>query len=257
MGDGGGGGGGGGGLLVPFLVSSFLGNIIQSVKLFMSGDYNWMHYVLTPCKSIIINGSCGGNLPLWFLPSLMAVQLLYHVMKNKMNDQGIFALSLLVAYSSYKFNLYTPLYLGNIFLGLASYCFGHMMKDSQYHHVYFILSIMLFTLILIVHPSTIDFRLNEIQNGYYLIAVLFSLSGCIIVNNIFKRVSCRLKILEWIGKHSMDFYVLHWIILLACNITFSFVGWKMFATMLFLSGFLLPTMILLLRYLHLQRMFGE
>lgn len=57
--------------------------------MFVEGDTNWVHYVLTPIKQILLSGSLAGNLPLWFLPSLLAVQLIYAELHKKLQDAWI------------------------------------------------------------------------------------------------------------------------------------------------------------------------
>jgi peptidoglycan/LPS O-acetylase OafA/YrhL len=37
--------------------------------------------------------------------------------------------------------------------------------------------------------------------------------GIVLINNIIKRLNIRYKPLEFIGRKSMDFYVLHWIVI--------------------------------------------
>ena len=52
-------------LIIPLLVYSFIGHIVECVKLFVNGDLNWRHYVLTPFKEFVFTGSVNGNHPLW------------------------------------------------------------------------------------------------------------------------------------------------------------------------------------------------
>lgn len=80
--------------MIPFVVFSLVGHLLQCVKMFMEGDTNWVHYILSPIKLIILSGSVGGNLPLWFLTSLLAVQLMYTWLHKYVRDEWIVLLSL-------------------------------------------------------------------------------------------------------------------------------------------------------------------
>ena len=53
-------------------------------------------------------------------------------------------------------------------------------------------------------------------------------------------MSFRSSTLEWIGKRSMNFYVMHWLVLLACSIIFPYTGWMMLAVMVVACMVVLP-----------------
>lgn len=73
--------------------------------------------------------------------------------------------------------------------------------------------IVIVAIIILIEPSHIDLRTNTLnENGYYILALLFSICGCITVNNIFKHIQ-HLPVLTYIGKNSMDFYVMHMLVL--------------------------------------------
>lgn len=229
-------------MLVPYILFSFIGHLLKCLKMFVEGETNWVHYVLTPIKQILVSGSLAGNLPLWFLPSLLAVQLMYAELHKKLHDAWIIIISLFIAYCLYRFNIDKPLYLGNVTLGLAVYCFGHLMRNFQYHKYVFILAGMTYLANMLTMQGTIDFRSNMPHNCYYLVVVLFALSGCVVINNIFKRTSIRLCLLEYVGKHSMNFYVMHWLVLLACSIVYPYTGWVRLGAMITMCLVSLPVL---------------
>ena len=70
-------------LLYPFVTFSSLGYVIHIVSIYFSGDRNWIHYILTPMKELVLGGSIGGNDVLWFLTSLFLVQVLFNEMTMK------------------------------------------------------------------------------------------------------------------------------------------------------------------------------
>lgn len=210
--------GGGKKLMVPYVVFSLIGHLLQCVKMFMEGDTNWVHYVLSPLKQILLSGSLGGNLPLWFLPSLLAVQLLYTKLHKLMRDEWMVVLTLVVAFTLHEMRICKPLYIGNVSLGLAVFAFGHIMRELQYKRKIFILSGVIYLTLLFMTVGSIDFRANGAGKESYLLPVLFSLCGCIIINNIFRLSRWRIGVLKYVGERSMAFYVLHWLVLMLCRI---------------------------------------
>ena len=228
--------------MVPYLIFGAIGHGMTCVQLYIQGDKIWYHYILSPIKCILNQGAPIGNLALWFLPSLFAVQLLYSLMRKRMRDEWIVLIGLTIAYSVFIFEIKRPFYLGNIPLGLAVYSFGHLLKTKQYTRLIFILALLVYLVTLFLHPYSLDFRANRIGNGYYLIAVISSLVGCILINNIFKRKIVHINFLKWIGNNSMNFYVMHWLVLYACSSIIDVSGWGLFAIMITSCIIILPIM---------------
>ena len=121
-------------LLVPLAIYSFLGHIVQCLKLFASDDYNWKHYFLTPIKEFVCTGSVTGNHPLWFLFSLFFVQLLFNELYvRKMKPQFIFIISIIIPIVLYYNSISNlPIYLTNVPLGISVYSLGYILKDRQF-----------------------------------------------------------------------------------------------------------------------------
>ena len=206
--------GGGKKLMIPFIVFSLVGHLLQCVKMFVRGDTNWVHYILSPIKQVVLSGSVGGNLPLWFLPSLLAVQLMYTWLHKYVRDEWFVLLSLTVAYALHAMNVSEPLYIGNVSLGLAVFSFGHMMRELQYKRLVFVSCGIVYLLLLILSVGSIDFRVNGVGKEGYLLPVLFSLCGCIVINNLFRKGRWKIGVLKYVGERAMSFYVLHWLVLL-------------------------------------------
>lgn len=232
--------GGGKKLMVPYVVYSMIGYVLKCVQLLVGGDHDWVHYVLSPVKQIVLEGAVSGNMALWFLPSLLAVQALYALLRRRLGDVWIVIAGLLVAYMLYAVGFHKPLYVANIPLGLSVYGFGHLMRNVQYEKSVFALTGIAYLAIMLMMRSTIDFRTNMLHGGNYPVAVLFALSGCVVINNLFKRMPFRISVLEWIGKRSMNFYVMHWLVLLSCSIIFPYTGWAMLAVMVVACVVVLP-----------------
>lgn len=227
--------GGGKKLIIPFVVFSLVGHLLQCVKMFMEGDTNWVHYLFSPIKQIMLSGSVGGNLPLWFLPSLLAVQLMYTWLHKYLRDEWILLLSVAIAYALHAMNVSKPLYIGNVSLGLAVFAIGHAMRELQYKRMVFVLCGIVYLLLLILSVGSIDFRVNGVGKESYLLPVMFSLCGCIVINNLFRKGQWRIWVLKYVGERAMSFYVLHWLVLLACRIVLSLCGTNDRMTFLWVS----------------------
>lgn len=206
--------GGGKKLLVPFIVFSFLGYCLNVYSLIKSGDTNWVHYVLTPIKELVFGGSIGGNDVLWFLTSLFLVQIIFNeLMKRNIKALSIVVAAVIVAFLCHIFGITKPAYLANVSLGIALYSLGYMFKDIQYNKRIFIVAVVVYTAIMFFKPSHIDLRTNTLsENGVYILALMFSVCGCISINNIFSHIP-RLPIITYIGNKSMNFYVMHMLVL--------------------------------------------
>ena len=122
--------------------------------MYMSGDRNWKHYLLTPAKELLLGGSIGGNDVLWFLTSLFMVQFLFNkLMKQKVPITCIALGGLTVAFLCQLIHIEKPAYLVNVSIG-----------------------------IMIIWPSHIDLRNNTLYgNSIYILAIVFSISGCIVI----------------------------------------------------------------------------
>lgn len=63
-------------LIVPLFCFTLLGMPHHWIKLYLAGDTNTIHYLLSPLKSFIVIGNNVGNLPLWFLLALFGVTVI-------------------------------------------------------------------------------------------------------------------------------------------------------------------------------------
>lgn len=64
-------------------------------------------------------------------------------------------------------------------------------------------------------PSSVDFLANNVISGTYGGYIMSAVSAIIILNNLFKTISLlNIRVLAYIGQHSMSFYLLHWPLIL-------------------------------------------
>ena len=93
-----------------------------------------------------------------------------------------------------------PLYIGNVSLGVVIFAFGHVMRELQYKRMVLVLCGIVYLLLVILSVGSIDFRANGVGKESYMLPVLFSLCGCIVINNLFRKGQWRSGVLKYVGK---------------------------------------------------------
>lgn len=199
-------------LLVPFVAFSLIGQFVWSIMMFVNGDREWEYYVLSHIKTLIAEGAMNGNLPLWFLLSLSVVQIIFAKVKNK---AALLMAAMIMSCALSYFDYSKPYLIANSFSGLFFYVSGYYLKEYQYKKPVALISIFVAVIIYICFPSMVDMRSNHILSGNYVMWLLYSISGIITINNFFKYFKLHVlgKILVFVGRNSMTFYVLHWIVM--------------------------------------------
>lgn len=201
-------------LLLPFAIFSLIGQFFWSIMMYVDGDREISHYLLSPFKTLFAEGAINGNLPLWFLLTLCVVQCVYSLVQSKRGL--VLVVSLLVAYLLNEIGYSKPYLLANCCSGLFFYSAGHILKEYQYKTPIALLSMVIGIAILFMFPSIVDMRSNQLFSGNYLIWCIYSIVAIITFNNLsrYLRVTLITNPLSFIGRYSMIFYVLHWIIML-------------------------------------------
>lgn len=201
-------------LLHPYLSFLIIGYIGYCISLYINKDTNWIHYLLTPIKECIVNGSISWALHAWFLFTLFIVKALSSVFIEKFNYGWIYCglIGWLAAWISMNYFTLQPFYIVNFFPAMFFYGLGYTMRTKQFHKTIFILSIIVFALS-IFYPSKVDFRTNQITTGSYLTWLLYASAGIIFFNNIFKILNHKIFPFTQIGEKSMYWFLSHWILL--------------------------------------------
>ena len=206
--------GGGRKLLLPYVKYTIFGWFVASILMFLSGDYNWMHYMLTPFKEILSVGAIQGNLVLWFLPTLFAAKVIFNFCVNhKIIPFSIAMTSLLSGIIIYYLGNIVPPYITTTFTGLFFYSVGYMLRDKQYDMYVAIISIVLMLSFWIFGVSAVNMKDNDLLMGYYPLWFLFSVAGCIAINYLMKISPYSFPILRWVGINSLVIYCTHWVLL--------------------------------------------
>jgi len=223
-------------LLVPFVVFSVIGIILQCIKWQMlGGEYATFNYAWTfECKRIFLYGSFEGANPLWFLLSLSITKVAYNWLKSKnIPTIGIMVFSFFFIMANWYLKLEVgkdspampllsfPRYFYNCMVGIFFFGLGHLMKEKQYKWYVWVPSLVIYVLIAIFHESRISFMHNVPSAGcdmflYYISAAC----GCFAVNALFKGITklttklTKKSILAYFGRNSIAVYTLHWPIMM-------------------------------------------
>lgn len=182
---------------------------IHCINYWVRGDSNWIHYVLTPLKNIVLTGSAPGNAPLWFLTALFLVRIFMRTAKGvKWYICGsIIGVSISYACSYYDIGIR---FLPHVGLGFACAGVGYLMKNQQFDKRVLIAAIVLYTIPLFRNDH-IDMNMNMYGDGvWYFLNFSSTIAGCIVINNIFRCLNRPIPILECLGRNSMGYYILHY-----------------------------------------------
>ena len=200
-------------LIKPFAICSFMGLTVNIAFLVINRDINWIHYVFTPFKEIILGGSLSGNLPLWFLPTLFFVRPIFVIICKIKNRKLMKTLIVLSGIIAFKMSCIESIFFHNwitaIFTGIFFYGCGFLLKKLQYNNYVIWISLILYSSSFF-YNSMVDFRTNTLISGHYLCWLISSLSGIIVWNNISKYIR-KDDFFVQIGINSMFYYALHWL----------------------------------------------
>ena len=180
-------------LLVPLLVFSAVAVVIECmVHGFLEG-LSGVKSILHDIPSYLKREGCvASNAPLWFLFSLFFVRIFYaFAVRMHIPRLLVSVISFICAYGLFKSDLPIALYFENIAAGLFFFSMGDLLRDIQYTTPAFILSGIIYILYLrfafCYHDITCEFRINTFVP--YIPTIVFSLAGCIAINNLFRRIA--------------------------------------------------------------------
>lgn len=208
-------------LLIPFLSFAFIGFIIAlPFNIYFDDRPVWRIIASFP-YSILRNGNGGiGNLPLWFLLSLFFTVVGYYII-DKLSMKWVIVLFPLIGYIIVNYNIQLPLGLSNLFLGIMFYSFGNIYRNIENTkfsgHIIWI-SIIIYLITQLFCFSTLDFRSLELLEGNYFVYLISSIAGIIVICYLAKKIN-YIYLINYIGKHSLIYFIVHWpIIILIKNI---------------------------------------
>ena len=223
-------------LIVPYITFNIVGIVVLALEEYQSERaLSITSLTKEVLVTIFINEAVYPSLALWFLLSLFIVRNAFNILRRL--NINIFVV--LIAALACLFTIYYLCYyrwagydnipytfawgehlsknilllVGNICCGMVMYCLGYLLKDIKYTKYVVITSAIVY-LIHLFFPIYIDFRIIDSDN--LALAILFSLSGIILYDFIFKRhLNKRIPVLTYIGRNSMTYYVTHYVIMSA------------------------------------------
>lgn len=200
-------------LILPSIYFSIMGIPIIWYNLILHNDYNIIHYTLSLVKNYL-EGSVPGNLPLWFLLSLFLVKFLFAILNKMIGITHILVLSIILVIFIFENELHRPITVVSTSLGLLFYCIAKLINSQIELKKYIIPCCVIYFLSVLFFPQMVDFRTCTVVYGNWIGWIIVSLAGCIIFNKVFNCLNRYLpSIIVEIGKHSMSYYVCHWLII--------------------------------------------
>jgi len=201
---------------------AIVGQVVLTICMLCEGVTGLKPYLYSPIRSLVLGGNVGGNTPLWFIPSLLVVQIAAAWLLGEKKLPWLWAIvSIVLGYGLYLLDLpFVPTYIESAFGGLFFFCMGNWLKDWQYKWWMTVVCLVVVVCVLCFGICGFVVRDNGIGYGVgygnYFVGALVSLAGCIAVNGIFKWLHPYLKFygLQYVGRNAMTIYVTHWIVLL-------------------------------------------
>lgn len=204
-------------LIVPCFIFALYGLFVQIITDQISGSNTLIGTVRTHLREVLIYGTAVSNKPVWFLISLFSVRLLFSFSTryNVVILSAILALSIAFLHQHYFYNRLC--FFGNIPLGYLYYIAGYYLKEKQYNKFVLWGSIVLFSLEFIFLPTNVDARGNLIYYGNWIVGIICSVFGIIVINNLFRLNFLQFKALSYVGKNSIHYLVVHYPIIWLSN----------------------------------------
>lgn len=202
--------------IYPFMLYTIVGAIIYFWGLYDEGKLSIKTMLYEPFHQIFFEGSYIGNLPLWFLLSLFFVKVIVAFSRKlRLKKEYLLAMALIVAGGGtllIKHFSKIPFILLNVPLGLIFYLTGFFLKKYEDRKIVVFVSLLTYTIIQLTIPSAVDFRCDNTYEGYWTTYIIASVAGIIVIDNLFKFKFLQLPVLTSIGRNSMEYYCLHWIL---------------------------------------------
>jgi len=202
-------------LLIPYILFSIIGHVIWCFCIYVQGDSNWKHYILSPLKAVLNYGAVAGNMPLWFLSSLFVIRLLYTMINNANINKYLLLLCCLSGCWGLNFcEFEKPIYIANILSGMFYFSLGNILPPPKCKKL-LPAAFICYSIIIIFFPSWVLMYNNKLILGCYIVWHLYSVAGIICFNALCEKLSS--KHLSQIGRNSMGYYISHMPIILLIN----------------------------------------
>ena len=163
-----------------------------------------------------------GNSPLWFLLSLFLVKVIYDGVYSWSRKLAIVLTILagIIAYLLRMLEFHSYFYVANVCCGIFFYGCGYLMKNIVYKKSVICVGGILYAAYAIIYPSYFDFRSNAVAVAVYPFCMIACIAGILFVDALFKKGKCLQKPFVIVGKSSMSYYAVHWVVLGVSSLLF-------------------------------------
>lgn len=200
-------------LIRPFILYSLIGHICYCGICYLQGNFHLS--TLVPYYSLLMEGSIPGNLPLWFLLTLFACRIIFNFLQKKEVSVYLIAfVSLLFAFGLHLIGFKHPFYIASTLIGLFFMSVGYVCSNKTNENSPILLICLLIYVLSQWFPSFVGMRSNHLYYGVYILWILYSVCGIVLMNFVGYKFLNNTKLLSFLGKYSMEIYCLHWIPLL-------------------------------------------
>lgn len=203
--------------IIPLITWSVISLPFVYCKDYLLTNINTGVKWLEPFTFVLPLGCLRSNDALRFLSSLFLVNVIFFIVNRRLSGKRLFVFILLCYLYSFVDSKILPCVFNssNVSLGIVYFYGGYMfrkasMKYSIFRVWYFILACVLYVLIMTFDPQYLMFvSLGQVK-GYYILNLVFSISGIYILWFVFKKLP-RISLFVYFGEHSMSLYVWHMI----------------------------------------------
>ena len=215
---------GGGKLLKPFAMWSIIGLVVYTICQIVWGEAPLYKLLfLKQVKAVLFQNLVLCNEPLWFLLTLFIVINIGNILMNMIHPLIISLIGIALGYAIYLLhNEYIPDIIANSATGLCFFSLGYWMQGKENNKYTIVVALVGFLIsVILLHSPFVDMRTNTClgdRAGWnYLFWFPASWSGIIVLNNVCSKLSnfFHFKVIRFIGRNAMSFYVTHYIILYA------------------------------------------
>lgn len=215
-------------LLIPFLIWSLIGYLLFLLLHVVSHTLTWKNSTIYMASAFLKSGSIPLNLPLWFLLTLFVVRFIANICLPDMEsirERWKLLIIFFVCYvvtiviNSWHYRM-LPEWIANSASGLVFFTFGYGLKKYEQKKWLFFPCLLVYLICGYVGYPIVDMHSNSLLAGYYWAWIPVAICSIVAFNSVCSIVCefLKFKILSWIGRHSMQIFVSHFLIL--CTIDF-------------------------------------
>lgn len=215
-------------LAVPFLTISFITNLMVLILMFLTNTPTTIHSLIDMIKTVFLYPENGVMGALWFLYTLFIISAISPIITKlpvKITLTLALLLNLLVPqYKNFLAVSRISFFLVYFLIGLyfRKYCFNN--KEINIRNITTFKKVTLYLLSLVCILSYSYIMANQIHIYRYILNPLRFLCGLLgmILILVFIEKICNLRIfvktVSFLGKHSLDIYLLSWFFQIASMI---------------------------------------